>query len=533
MPDIIINNINSTLTAIVSMIVVLGIMVLVHEWGHFVAARRFGVRVEIFSIGFGPRLWGRKKGDPSYRGAPAVMQAVTAAAAGLGLERGDRIQSVNGTDVSTWDDVWRELEKGGKGSSVRLAAARAGGALNVEFALGSAADPWDAIGLTDHRISALPLGGYVKMAGDNPSEDRSGASDEFLSKPRWQRAIIALAGPAMNIVTAYVLLVLLFGVIGIPYPAYWDSPAVVAGVGPRSPAAKAGIQPGDKLVDVDGVTVGSWKEALRQLDRLSVGGEASFKFQRGDQTFAAEYPIGHGFDAWDALGYPDNPVEIEEVTPRMPASLAGILAGDKIISIDGTPIVSWEQCVAMIRGSRGAPIAFAVKRGEETHSITVKPLPGRPDRGENTWVVGFGNKKDFRYERIPFVRAVTVSAQRSAQYSGLIAGVIGQLFTGKASLREMSGVIGIAQQSGQAAKKGLPDFVQLMAAISLNLAILNLLPIPILDGGHILLLAIEGIRRRDLSLQVKERFVQVGMVFLLVIFVIVMYNDVLRLLPVR
>jgi regulator of sigma E protease len=442
-------DINATFTAVISLIIVLGIMVLVHEWGHFFAARRFGVRVDIFSVGFGPRIWGRKKGD------------------------------------------------------------------------------------TDYRLSALPLGGYVKMAGDNPSEERSGAPDEFLSKPRWQRAIIAVAGPVMNIITAFVLLIILFGVIGAPYPAFFDNPPEIAGVGAKTEAAKAGIQPGDRVVDINGVQVKTWKAVLQQLSLAKSGSEVSVQLDRNGSSYTIEVPIKSGLDTWKAIGYPNDRAVIQDVPRNRPAYLAGIRPGDEILTANRERVVSWFQVLAAIRGSNGAPVEFGIKRGDEELTVRVQPRWAPNDRGENTWLVGLSPVTEQHYERYGLLESVREAGEQSVQMSGLIVGVVGQLFTGKVSLREMQGVVGIARESGQAARRGLPYFVQLMAVISMNLAILNLLPIPILDGGHLLLLAIEGLRRRDLSLAVKERFVQAGMVFLLVIFVIVMYNDVLRLLPLR
>lgn len=432
------------LTFGLSMVIMLGVLILVHEVGHFLAARAFGVRVDIFSVGFGPRVWGRRRGP------------------------------------------------------------------------------------TDYRISLLPLGGYVKMAGDNPTEERTGGPDEFLSKPRWQRAVIALAGPVMNILAAYILIVLLFGVIGMPYPAYLDLAPEVAGVGLNSPAAKEGIQPGDRIVDVNGVLVSNWKEALQQLNRVPRGGEASVRMERDGQFFSVTYQPRSLFDPFDSLGYPNDPVTVDDVSPRMPAALSGLRPGDQIVALNGVPTVSWVQVLSTIRRSNGQPIVFELLRGSEHLSITVKPVWGRNELGENSWLVGLRQKQTSKYERLGMGESLVEAADRCVRMSGMIFGVVGQLVTGRASLRDMQGVIGIGREAGQAAKRGLPDFVHVMAIISMNLAILNLLPIPILDGGHILLLAIEGVRRKDFSLAVKERFVQVGMVFLLVIFVIVTYNDVLR-----
>ncbi|MBI1739021.1 MAG: RIP metalloprotease RseP [Acidobacteria bacterium] len=431
-------------TYIVSTAIVLGLMILVHEWGHFVAARAFGVRVDVFSFGFGPRIWGRKRGD------------------------------------------------------------------------------------TDYRLSALPLGGYVKMAGDNPSEERSGDPAEFLSKPRWQRAIIALAGPFMNIVTAVIIFDLLFMFVGVGRPRYFDQPAEIAAVTRKSAAESAGIQAGDRIVDVNGVAISTWGQAAERMNALLPNNDLSVKFERGATTFNVDVKSKAQLDINDALGYPRDPVVIGDIAPGMPGGAAGLKVGDEIVGINDIPVVSWMQCVSAIRGSKGELLKIEVKRGEETLRVSVKPVLGRGGQG-SAWQVGISNRFDLVYTRLGPVDAFTRSVITTRDASVLIVGIVGQLFTGKVALREMSSIIGISREAGQAAKRGPADLIGFMAMISLNLGILNLLPIPILDGGHILMLSIEGIRRRDLSLAVKERFVQVGLVFLLVVFAIVMYNDILKL----
>src|SRR5580704_4605825 len=204
---------------IVSVSIVLGIMVLVHEWGHFIVAKMFGVRVEIFSIGFGTRLWGVKRGD------------------------------------------------------------------------------------TDYRLSALPLGGYVKMAGDNPLEERKGDPDEFLSKPRWQRVLIALAGPAMNIVLS-VLLVAGIYMYGSKQPAYLDKPMILAGVLPDSTGQKAGLQAGDHVLKVNNKTNPTWDEARIELMSILPGHTISVVVDRGGQELTLAVPAGQSME--DIYGYPSD-----------------------------------------------------------------------------------------------------------------------------------------------------------------------------------------------------------------------------------
>src|SRR5579872_6853343 len=226
---------------IVSVSIVLGIMVLVHEWGHFIVAKAFGVRVEVFSIGFGTRLWGVKRGD------------------------------------------------------------------------------------TDYRLSALPLGGYVKMAGDNPLEERKGDPDEFLSKPRWQRVLIALAGPAMNIVLS-ILLVAGIYMYGSKQPAYLDKPMVLAGVLPDSAAQKSGLQAGDRVVKINSKANPTWDEARLELLSALPGHALPIVVERNGQEVSLSVSAGQSLE--DIYGYPPDRLVIGSVSAGMPAERGGLKAGD-------------------------------------------------------------------------------------------------------------------------------------------------------------------------------------------------------------
>ncbi len=345
----------SFLRAIVAGAIVLGVLVLVHEWGHFIAAKLCGVRVDVFSIGFGNRLWGVKRGD------------------------------------------------------------------------------------TDYRISALPLGGYVRMAGDNPVEERTGAPYEFLSRPRWQRFLIAIAGPATNILLTFLIL---------------------------------------------------W----------------------GIYLFVGTLPS-----------------RIGEVEAGLPAAKAGIQAGDLVVSMDGKPIDTWGALVDQIRNSDGHPIQFVIQRDGKNLPIAVAPQQLKDSDGQTAWMVGF-SRPPAKYQRHGLLTAAQDAAGETVYETRQIGSVLVGLFNGKVSVHDLAGPVGIVQLSGEAAKSGPMTLLELTAAISLNLGLLNLLPIPILDGGHVLMLAIEGLLRRELSLTFKERFVQVGLVFLLSVFAFVMYSDILRVI---
>jgi regulator of sigma E protease len=438
---------------------VLGVMILVHEWGHFIAARMFGVRVDVFSIGFGPRLFGWKRGA------------------------------------------------------------------------------------TDYRISALPLGGYVRMAGadlsevDSGDQPPTGSPDELMSKPRWQRAVIAFAGPAVNLVFPILLLTAYFVAIGVPYPAFEDQPVIVKGVPANSAAAVAGLQAGDKVVSINGQPSPDWAHAGKIISQVEPNTKLSVEVENGGTRRTLEIPV-HAKDIEQPehlLGFAPVKPLLEDVAPGMPAARAGLKENDLILSVDGTKIQWWGEFTERIRGSNGKPVALDVERkGQIVHVVvTPTPQPAANDRGETVYQIGVQRHEDLAYKRVNFFEGARDAGVKTFETIEETLGVVGRLFSGRVSVKQLQSVVGISRAAGQAVHQGPLAVISLMVLISVNLGILNLLPIPILDGGTILLLAIEGGLRRDLSLAFKERFVQVGLVFLLVLFAYVMYNDVVRLLPIH
>ncbi len=437
MPDIVVT--------ILAVSIVLGIMVLVHEWGHFIVAKAFGVRVEIFSVGFGTRLWGTKRGD------------------------------------------------------------------------------------TDYRLSVLPLGGYVKMAGDNPFEERKGDPAEFLSKPRWQRVLIALAGPTMNVVLSILLFAGIF-MYGSKQPAYLDKPAVLAGVLPDSVAQKAGLSAGDQIVKINNRRNPTWDDVRLETISTLPGHSLSLVVDRSGREVSLSVPSGQAME--DILGYPADRLLVGSVSAGKPAERSGLKDGDEIVQVDGRDLASPIEFPPLVQASQGRPLKLAVKRGDQTLGIEVRPEQTGVKNGVSQWQIGIGIQSgDVVERRLSVGAAIVESVGVNALMVRQISYVVMELFRGNISLKQLEGPLGIARESGRAAKQGVTELLSLMAMIGVNLAVLNLLPIPPLDGGHILLLFIEGTIRRDLSVRVKERFVTVSMVFLLLVFAIVMYNDVLRLLP--
>ena len=430
-------------------ILLLGLLVLVHEWGHFVIARLLGVRVEIFSIGFGPRLAGMKRGD------------------------------------------------------------------------------------TDYRLSAVPLGGYVKMAGDQPGgEDSSGAADEFFAKPRWQRTLIVLGGPTMNILTSLVLLTGVYAV-HFEHPAFLGEPARIARVEPDTPAAAAGLAMHDRIVRFGSVAEPTWEQVYFEI-ALSEAGPVPIEVERseGIVPLTLELPA-RGEKAIPQIGWvPESKWQIRTVAPESPAAKGGLQPGDIVVSVDGEelgpPVSNRNPLSEVVQRGEGKPVAFRVERGGAVQELEVTPTFSGGTDGR--WMVGVEIGERTVEKDLGLAEAFQESAKRNFQMASLMVDLVGRLFTGRTSLQNVSGPVGIAHMSGVLGEQGgWPAVLNMTVLISLSLGILNLLPIPILDGGHILFFAIEGALRRDLSLTVKERLSQAALAFFLLVFAFVMYNDIARI----
>ncbi|MFB3915720.1 MAG: RIP metalloprotease RseP [Terriglobales bacterium] len=435
------------LTSAVSMILVLGFMIFIHELGHFIAAKSLAVRVEQFAIGFGKRLFGFKRGD------------------------------------------------------------------------------------TDYRVNVLPLGGYVKMAGENPGEQRTGDPGEFMSHPRWHRFIIAIAGPAMNILLAIGLLT---GVYMARYerPAFLDKAAVIGWVQPGSAADKAGIQPGDHIVRIDGIQNPRWEDVLPKVV-LSPDQPVSLAVQRGNEILDKSItPVPKGPEQFGSPGWvPDQPSVITDLEPGMPAAKAGLKVGDIIHAVNGVPVRSMPAIIQTIQANKDKPLDYTVLRdGKELH-FNISAESAVSEDGESMYRIGIRSDPT-TVEKLPFAKAVSKSLETNKKYSLLIFELVEKMVQRKVSMKQMEGPIGIAAATGEAARQpGWTPLLALTAMISLNLGIFNLFPIPILDGGVILLLFVEGLMRRDINQALKERIYQAAFVFLLLFAAVVIYNDLVKQLP--
>ncbi len=419
---------------------VLGVLIFVHELGHFLAARRVGVRVLTFSLGFGPKL--------------------------LKFTRGD----------------------------------------------------------TEYCISAVPLGGYVKMAGESPDDPRSGAPDEFMSKSKWERFQILIMGPVMNILLAVVVLAIVLAQ-GAEVPAFEDKSPLVGDVEKGSVAEKAGIQRGDRLLTIDGEEVPTWNDVGMAV-AMKPNRDITISFARDGRTQSVTVrPVAQGrYEMGDIGVLPDVSPHVRSVVSGDPADRAGVKAGDVVVAVDGERMIFARHLAEAISKSAGKQIDLLIRRGGGEQHIGVVPQL-RGDRG----LIGVSISEETRTFKPGPMEAVWLSVKQNASSSGLIFKTLAGLFTGSTSVRQLQGPVGIAQLSGESAQAGWVALLSLMAVISLNLGLLNLMPVPVLDGGHILIMALEGVARRDFSMQVKEKMLLAGFVVLMVLMVTVIYNDLTRI----
>jgi regulator of sigma E protease len=426
---------------ILAFLFVLGVLVFVHELGHFLAARRVGVRVITFSLGFGPKI--------------------------LKFTRGD----------------------------------------------------------TEYCVSAVPLGGYVKMAGENPDEARSGQPDEFLSKTKWQRFQILIMGPLMNIALAVIVLAVVLAQ-GAHVAAYRDEAPVVGVVVKGSPAERAGLMVGDRILAVNADRVETWEDMLMRV-APKANREVDLSVLRGGQTLVVGVrPTAEGRFEIGTLGVlPANthPL-VDSVIEGGPAERSGLKAKDEILDINGEPMVFRSQLIRAISQHGGQTVTLTVKRGDQT--LQIRATPTR--RGARGMLDMYLTDRVKSFTPGP-LEALKLSIDENIESSGLIFRTLAGLFTGETSVRQLQGPVGIAQLSGESAAEGWVSLFSLMAMLSINLGILNLMPVPVLDGGHILILMLEGIARRDFSMRVKEKMLLAGFVVLMMLMVTVIYNDLTRI----
>lgn len=428
------------MTTIIAFVIVVGTLVIVHEFGHYLVARLVGVRVETFSIGFPPTIFRHR------------------------------------------------------------------------------------IGPTDFVIGLLPLGGFVKMAGDIPGRG-TGDPEELQNRTRGERLAILLAGPAMNFLLAVLILAGLFWV-GLERRVGLSDPPVVSYVAADSPAGAAGVRAGDRILALGGDPVADWRGVLEYI-AVRPDREVVFTVDRGGAP--QEIPVlveGDENAIGDSGVYPPAPALVGEVGEGTPAEAAGLLPGDRIVGVDGAPVGSVREVQQIVLASGPRPLELTLEREGRTLALPVTPELVEQPEGGPLPRIGVQFAPPMRMQRAGSAGAALREAVvETARWGRLTVEQLGRLVGGSASPRQFSGPIGIAQASGEALRRGPTETLLLMAVLSLSLGVLNLLPIPVLDGGQIAVLLIESAVRRDLSARVRQGLMIAGAALMLAIFVLVILLD--------
>lgn len=435
-------------------IIALGLLIFVHELGHFLLAKRAGICVETFSLGFGPRLVGFKRGE------------------------------------------------------------------------------------TDYRISALPLGGYVKMLGEDPADASADNPRAFAAKGVWTRAKVVLFGPLMNLFFALLVMPIVF-MIGRSEPVYLAEKPVLMGVRADSPAAAAGLEKGDAIVEIDGEPATHWEDVLNKV-LLNSGQTLDLTVEREGRMLEKEVTVGTlpeikgGYAGFEPMLFLGNDAVIDAVRPNGPADEAGFKAGDRVVSFGGNQVSDWIDLTLLVDKNGGTPAAVIVQRDGAKLAFTITPSYS-DEHGR--WLIGIS--KDRRsgvpmiVRRYGVVDAVIIGTKENIKLVGLTFEVLKRLVTLKLSVKVLGGPLIIAKTSAAAAASGLAGFLYFLAFLSLQLAILNFLPIPVLDGGHLLFMSIEALRRRPVSMRVRSIADQVGFIVLIGLMLLVTYNDIENIWGIR
>ncbi len=428
---------------LLTFIVVLGIIVLVHECGHFFAARLMKIRVETFSIGFGPAIWKRKRKD------------------------------------------------------------------------------------TEFRLSIIPLGGYVKLLGEDESENTVISPDNFLAKNRAQKIFTLIMGSVMNIILAIVV-IFLINLSGVEIDSYKLQKPEIGFVSEASAAEKAGLQSGDLILKINNRPIKNW-EQLELTIATSPNEELQLEIMRRNEILSLSLKPDKGKQL--EIGYAGIvapiPAIVGEVTPGMPAEKVGLKKKDRIIAIDETPCANYFAVAEIIRKNPEKKLTFTVVRNDQQLKLEITPIRNEQGYGQ----IGFQAMLETKLVRYSLPQALAESIRRNLKMSTLVFESLKKILTGKLSPKSLSGPIEIARFSHQALESGLRSFFFLIAFISLQLGLINLFPIPALDGGHIFILTIETILRRDLPLRLKNLLLYIGFAFLILLMAFVILNDIIKTLP--
>jgi regulator of sigma E protease len=442
------------LLVVLEFAIVLGIMVFVHELGHFLVAKACGVRVETFSLGFPPRLFGFKYGD------------------------------------------------------------------------------------TDYCISAIPFGGYVKMSGEYGTDPAEAAPGDLTAKPRWQRILIALAGPFSNFLLAFFLLFLVAH-YHHEVDKYLNGPAVVDYVPANTPAAQVGMGAGDTILSFNNIAHPTWDQIFHE-SMFNLNRSLPITFLHNGQTHSTALQIASGdssdpLDAFSAVGFipreQAGPIGIKTVSAGTPADRVGLQPGDLVQRVDTLEIHSVATLHAYLKDRNGAPAVVYILRDGQPLTFNLTPEYVTVDAHTSQFQIGFlPLPLPVDIERLPVRAAIHESLHENRTNSTLVLRIVQGLFTRHVSVKQMSGPVGIAQEIDLVARIDFPwPLLILMSTISLQLGIFNLLPFPPLDGGMIFFLAVESLIRRDVNQRFKDAVYQVAFVCVIAFMCFIIFNDLSKI----
>lgn len=427
---------------ILAFVIVFGVLVFFHEFGHFFMAKLVGIRVEAFSFGYGKRLFGIKKGD------------------------------------------------------------------------------------TDYRISLVPIGGFVKFTGEDVFEQkRELEPGDFMAATRWQRFLVMVMGSLMNIVLA-IFLVTIINMVGSSSPAFQEKPAVIGWFEPDSPAEHADFLPNDEIISIDGEEIKTWTDM-----KIAVGTRPdktlTFEVKRDgeiihmDLTTESISRLAFGYAGFRAQEW----TQVSMITAKSPAEIGGLKNGDIILAINGETVFI-EQFIKVVESNPEVELEFLVNRNGERKTLHITP---KSEGGVGK--IGIMHGIESIAKKYSLFPAIGESVRFNVNLAFLVMDFLKDLFTGEASVKQLGGPLEIANFSYAALRAGFMAFVSWIAFFSLQLGIINLFPIPVLDGGQILVLGLEGLFRKDFSPKVKQVVMQIGFAMFIVLIVFVLLNDIAKRLP--
>lgn len=436
------NAVLSNAQYLIAFLIVFSVIVLAHELGHFLAGRLMGIRVEVFSLGFGRRLFGFKRGH------------------------------------------------------------------------------------TDYRVSLLLMGGYVKFLGEGLTDPgRPLEPDDFMAKKRWQRFVVIAAGAMMNIILAVVFLAGI-NMSGVRVPLYQEQKPVIGWIEPGSPAEKSGFQPEDALLRINGRRVNTWSdvelavgtqpEKEITIDILRKGREMPVRLTTEKRT---RFEMGYAGFFGKIL------TQLQAVLPGSPAEKGGLKPGDLILKIDGRPVFFY-SFIETVESNPERPLAFEVDRGGRPVLLTVTPR-----KEGQVGKIGVLQAAESVEKKYAFFPAFVQSVRDNLKLTTLVVRFLVGLFKGEVSTDQLGGPIAIARISRETLRMGLGALIGWIAFFSLQLGIINLIPIPVLDGGQLFVLTLEGIFRRDFNPRLRKIWLQVGFFIFVFIIGFVILNDIVKFLP--